>query len=83
MTKHLSATQAQEMETLCSALFDSSITPDQFRLFQVYLRISASSRQMFIQHRNLHGALAAACAYEVLPTHSFSRDARPCRPYKW
>jgi hypothetical protein len=80
MPKRLSATQALEVETLCSALFDGSITPDQFRLLQVYLRISASSRQLFIQHRNLHGALAAACAYEVLPTHSFtgmqSRDVR-------
>lgn len=72
MKNRLSATQALEVETLCSALFDGSITPEQFRLLQVYLRISASSRQLFIQQRNLHGALAAACAYEVLPTHSFS-----------
>jgi RNA polymerase sigma factor (sigma-70 family) len=69
--KRLSATQELEVETLCSALFDGTVSSDQFRLLQVYLRISASSRQLYIQHRNLHGALAAACVYEVLPTHSY------------
>ena len=72
MTERLSSTQTQEIEALCSALFDGSITPNQFRLLQVYLRVSDSSRRLFIQHRNLHGALAAACAYEVLPTHTYS-----------
>ena len=57
----------REVESLCSAICDGTISDEQFARLQTYLRVSATARACYIRYIRTHNALLWVCARDDAP----------------